>query len=117
MVYTTYYSLHRAMPRKRALSFSAFSVLYAITHGHRYGFDIMEATGQASGSVYPVLSRLERDGLVRARWESEAAARREGRPARKYYELTAPGERALAESLRVIRGIEGTEPEPSEAGA
>ena len=68
------------MGRNRRLSFTAFSVMYAIANGHRYGFDIMEATGLASGTVYPVLSRLERDGLVDSAWEDEARATAEARP-------------------------------------
>ena len=95
------------MGRKRRLSFTAFSVLYAITNGHPYGFDIMEATGLASGTVYPVLSRLERDGLVRSSWEDEARAAAEGRPARRYYEASRDGAAALREAVMMLRGIAG----------
>ena len=42
-------------------------VLQALACGHRYGFDVMDATGLPSGTVYPVLRRLEKEGLVRAR--------------------------------------------------
>jgi PadR family transcriptional regulator PadR len=93
--------------RERRLSFTAFSVLYAITNGHPYGFDIMEATGLASGTVYPVLSRLERDGLVRSSWEDEARAAEEGRPARRYYEVSREGALALREAVIMLRGIGG----------
>ena len=95
------------MPRDKALSFSAFSVLYAITHGHRYGFDIMDAAKLPSGTVYPLLSRLEADGLLRSSWEDAAVARAEKRPPRKYYEVTSAGAEALAASLSVLRGIDG----------
>lgn len=44
------------------------------------------------GTVYPALRRLERDGLVRARWVDV-----DGAPRRRYYALTTAGERALAE--------------------
>lgn len=95
------------MGRKRRLSFTAFSVLYAMTNGHAYGFDIMEATGLASGTVYPVLSRLERDGLVRSSWEDEARAAEEGRPARRYYEVSRDGAVALRKAVMMLRGIAG----------
>ncbi len=95
------------MGRQRRLSFTAFSVLYAMANGHSYGFDIMDTTGLASGTVYPVLSRLQRDGLVESSWEDEAPAADEGRPARRYYELTPEGSKALAEALTVIKGIGG----------
>jgi len=70
-----------------------------MTAGHRYGFDIMEASGLPSGTVYPVLRRLEEWGHVTSRWEEEAAARVEGRPRRRFYALTGSGE-ALAGSAR-----------------
>ncbi len=95
------------MGRNRRLSFTAFSVLYAIASGHRYGFDVMDATGLASGTVYPVLSRLERDGLVDSSWEDESRATAEGRPARRYYQLTGQGDTALREAVQMLRGIAG----------
>ena len=95
------------MGRQRRLSFTAFSVLYAMANGHSYGFDIMDTTGLASGTVYPVLSRLQRDGLVQSSWEDEAPATDEGRPARRYYTLTLEGSRALTEALTMLKGIGG----------
>lgn len=66
-------------------------VLQALLDGRRHGFDIMDATGLASGTVYPILRRLHAEGLVRAKWETADLARREQRPPRRYYELTAGG--------------------------
>ena len=71
-------------------------VLQALARGHHHGFDVMDATGLPSGTVYPMLRRLEREGLVRAAWEDALVAQREQRPPRRYYELTAAGEAALA---------------------
>lgn len=73
-------------------------MLQALTEGSRYGFDVIDRTGLPSGTVYPALSRLERDGYVTSRWEADAAAHADGRPARRYYRVTAPGVQALAES-------------------
>jgi len=70
-------------------------VMQAIGAGHRHGFDIVDVTGYPTGTVYPALRRLERDGYVRSRWEDDRSARRDGRPARRYYELTASGVKAL----------------------
>ena len=95
------------MGRERRLSFTAFSVLYAMANGHSYGFDIMDTTGLASGTVYPVLSRLQRDGLVESSWEDEARATDQGRPTRRYYELTPEGARALTEAVTMLKGIGG----------
>ena len=62
-------------------------------------------TGLPSGTVYPVLSRLERDGYVVSSWEDEARAHAEGRPARRYYRVTAPGVKALREAVSQYRTL------------
>ena len=59
----------------------------------------MDVTGLTSGTVYPALERLEELGYVRSRWEDDALARKEARPARRYFEITAQGSRALADAL------------------
>lgn len=71
-------------------------VLHALASGFTYGFDVIDATGLPSGTVYPLLRRLERMGCVESRWESETKAAREGRPARKYYRITGAGRELLA---------------------
>ena len=71
-------------------------VLRALTRGYHYGFDIMDATGLPSGTVYPILRRLDAAGLLLSTWEKQADAQREQRPPRRYYEITAAGERLLA---------------------
>ena len=81
-------------------------VLQAIAKGYRHGFDVIELTGLTGGTVYPALRRMERDKLVRASWERATVARREGRPPRKYYDLTPRGETALAEALARFRFLQ-----------
>jgi DNA-binding PadR family transcriptional regulator len=83
-----------------ALGMGAVAVLHAVASGHAFGFDIIDATGLTSGTVYPTLDRLEELGLLRSHWEDEEAARREGRPARRNFAVTAAGARALAASLK-----------------
>jgi PadR family transcriptional regulator, regulatory protein PadR len=56
----------------------------------RYGLDLMKATGLPSGTLYPILVRLERAGWLAARWEDVDPVR-EGRPARRYYRLGPDG--------------------------
>jgi PadR family transcriptional regulator PadR len=56
----------------------------------RYGLELMKTTGMPSGSLYPVLARLERAGWVRSTLEQIDLAAA-GRPARRYYELTPDG--------------------------
>jgi len=89
----------------KPLSISSLAVLGAVSRGIRYGFDIMDATDLPSGTVYPALRRLERDGYVRSKWESHAVAQREKRPPRRYYEITAAGSRALTASVEHYRTL------------
>lgn len=83
------------------LSHTAALILRAISLGYCFGFDIMEVTGLPSGTVYPALRRLERDGLAGSNWEAESTAAVDQRPARRYYELTKAGKAtALAATER-----------------
>ena len=77
------------------LSHTAAMILQAIHVGFPYGFSVMEQTGLPSGTVYPALRRLERDGLIRSEWEEQALADEQLRPARKYYTVTALGAAAM----------------------
>jgi DNA-binding PadR family transcriptional regulator len=70
-------------------------VLHSIALGHVYGYRVMEMTGLPSGTVYPALGRLERDGLILSRWEKQAKAEAEQRPPRKYYKATRAGNAVL----------------------
>lgn len=74
-------------------------VLLALARGTRHGFDVLDLTGLPSGTVYPILRRLEHAGLVSSRWEPVRDAREAGRPPRRYYELTGAGAEALREAL------------------
>lgn len=74
-------------------------VLQALLAGHHHGFDIMEATGLASGTVYPILRRLDAEGLVRSHWEAAEVAQASQRPPRRYYELTAGGRAVAREAV------------------
>ena len=80
-------------------------VLQSIAAGFRYGFDVMEACQLPSGTVYPALRRLEKAGLLKSRWEDEAAAHADGRPRRRTYALTDEGWRVLPEAQRKLQEI------------
>jgi DNA-binding PadR family transcriptional regulator len=80
-------------------------VLQAIGSGHRFGFDIVDVTGYPTGTIYPALRRLEQAGFVRSHWEPDELAAREARPARRYYELTAAGLKALDGALEALREL------------
>ena len=76
-------------------------ILRAIAAGpvYVYGFRVMEITNLASGTVYPAMRRLERDGLVQSHWEQQSIADAEQRPPRKYYTLTPSGRAILARQV------------------
>jgi DNA-binding PadR family transcriptional regulator len=76
-------------------------VLYAVSRGFRHGFDIIDATGYPSGTVYPILRRLEDAGLLRSSWEPVTTARAEQRPPRRNYQVTAAGAVILKEVLQL----------------
>ena len=73
-----------------------YCVLALLSKEPRYGFDLVRALGQvdglvtSEGTIYPLLSRLRRDGLVKTSWKESTSG-----PPRRYYELTPAGKRAL----------------------
>ena len=72
-----------------------YCVLALMGDKPRYAFDLIDALGNTGmltteGTLYPLLSRLRRDGLVKTEWRESTDG-----PPRRYYELTAEGRRAL----------------------
>jgi PadR family transcriptional regulator, regulatory protein PadR len=81
-----------------------FRVMITDSTAPHYGYDLMKAARLPSGTLYPMLARLQQDGLVNSEWE----ARRQdagGRPPRKYYRLTAEGLRVAR--LELARAASG----------
>lgn len=87
------------------LTYSSVLVLQSISRGYSYGFDIMEATGLPSGTVYPALRRLESLRYVTAQWEASEVAQHEKRPRRRYYRVSSAGEAALAKALQRFHAL------------
>ncbi len=67
-------------------------VLLDAPAAQHYGYDLMKATRLPSGTLYPMLARLQQEGLVDSEWEDQRPDAA-GRPPRKYYRLTAEGAR------------------------
>ncbi len=82
-----------------------------------YGLEIGSAAGLRSGTVHPILARLEGYGWLSSRWEDVDPAA-EGRPPRRYYRLTAEGavagRAALARAYRPA-GVRLLRPQPGQA--
>jgi PadR family transcriptional regulator PadR len=55
---------------------------------HVWGYRICEQSGLGSGTVYPILERLEEAGWIAGVWEAEAPV---DRPRRRFYEVTGTG--------------------------
>jgi len=89
----------------RQLGYATIVILKALSAGAQYGLDVMSRTNLPSGTVYPTFSRLEKRGFVKGIWESRAIAEREGRPRRRYYELTSAGAAALRTALGEMRAL------------
>lgn len=93
-------------------------VLQVLLDEETYGYELVTRltsrglAGISTGTVYPVLNRLERDGLLESRLVASSAG-----PARKYYSVTAAGEEALVDAIAgwedlaaAVRSVLGTSP-------
>ncbi len=67
-------------------------VFLAELSARHYGYDLMKAARLPSGTLYPMLARLQDEGLLTSEWERPAGDG-SGRPPRKYYQLTGEGAR------------------------
>ena len=92
------------------LTYPTAVVLAALSRGCRYGFEIMDTTGLASGTVYPILRRLEEAGMLSARWERTADAHDEQRPPRRYYQITGTGRQAVRDAMSRFPALSGIRP-------
>lgn len=74
-----------------------FCVLALLAHHEHYGFELVQQLSRtdgllvSEGTIYPLLSRLRRDGLVETEWRESTSG-----PPRKYYRLTRDGIEALS---------------------
>ncbi len=84
------------------------AVLATVARGETYGYQVVERLRLVGGlaltesTVYPVLTRLARDGALAVRLEASPSG-----PTRRYYQLTAEGQarlRRMAESWRTVAG-------------
>jgi PadR family transcriptional regulator PadR len=86
------------MARSRTLSAPARDVLAILAEaGARWchGYELCRQAGIQSGTLYPLLIRLEAQGHLEAEWQQPAEA---GRPPRHAYRLTAAGRRLVIQN-------------------
>src|SRR5215469_17066386 len=81
-----------------------------------YGLQICGDAGLPSGTIHPILARLEGLGWVESHWE-DIDAHAEGRPQRRYYRMTEDGAArariALAQATTPISSVPGLRPRPA----
>ena len=86
------------MARQRSLSPTARRVLAALSRSGRqgrHGYDLCREAQIKSGTLYPLLIRLERQGFLAAEWLPSETP---GRPPRHIYRLTAAGHQLATEN-------------------
>ena len=88
-------------PRMTTSVLKVVSAMLADVTAERYGLDLMHDTGLASGTLYPILVRLERAGWVASHWE-DIDPIAEGRPARRYYVLTPHGAEGARREIAIV---------------
>lgn len=93
------------MPQTPRLSHQSLRVLRAFldsfnedVRAELAGAELMRVARMASGTLYPILLRFEKAGLLQSRWEEETPERL-GRPRRRFYRLTQAGARVAHEAL------------------
>ena len=94
------------MVRRTYQRMAVLSALLAEPRGRHYGLEIAKAARLATGTIYPILARLEADGWVESEWE-QIDESTEGRRRRRYYRLTGHGVRAARAELENVRRVVG----------
>ncbi len=79
-------------PRMTAPTLKVLGALFSSDCGELSGADMARVTKLASGTLYPILLRLEKAGWLASRWEAENATVL-GRPRRRFYRMTPLGVR------------------------
>ncbi|WIE62614.1 PadR family transcriptional regulator [Curtobacterium sp. MCLR17_032] len=78
--------------------------------GPAWGLRLIKELGRPSGTVYPILERLERQGWITSDWDDDAD--RPG-PRRRLYEFTADGQRAATDLVAARRAAEANASRPA----
>ena len=96
--------------RKLVAASAAPLVLSILAHGESYGYAIIQRVEHLSGGelrwnegmLYPVLHRLERDGLIKAVWKKSDTGRD-----RKYYQIKAAGRKEIEAQKAQWESVDG----------
>ncbi len=84
-----------AVPLRRSpQTLAVLSALLLRAQAWHYGYDLLKETGLKSGTLYPILGRLQSGGWLEQRWVKSSAP---GRPPRHLYRLSRQGKIAARE--------------------
>jgi PadR family transcriptional regulator PadR len=97
-------------PRLTPQTVGVLRVLLADPAKPRYGRDIAKVTGLKTGTLHPILARLELAGWLDSFWEDPAEHEDQGRPRRRYYRLTGEGVVSARDALVAHAGVGVTTP-------
>ena len=83
-------------------------ILKVLAHKSNYGYEIVRQVNKVAddfftwqeGTIYPLLRKLEKEGLLRSQWENAGGNRK-----RKYYYITAKGREAVKEGTKEWKGF------------
>jgi PadR family transcriptional regulator PadR len=87
-----------AKPRMTLSTQLVLSLLLQDPSRELYGLEVCSAAGLPSGTVHPILARLEKIGWLESWWET-VDPKEEGRPRRRYYRLSPDGAAAAGAAL------------------
>lgn len=89
-----------------------FSLMTADLLSWWWGRQLSDELSLKSGTIYPLLARLEKAGWLESRWE-EINPSEEGRPRRRLYRLTGQGQRVANEALAEIGQLKSASSSPA----
>lgn len=83
-------------------------ILKVLSNRPNYGYEIVKRVNEAAddfftwqeGTIYPILRKLEKEGLLRSQWENSSGNRK-----RKYYYITAKGREGIRDGVEEWRGF------------
>ena len=100
-----------ATPRLTPQTVAVLRELLSTPSTPRWGRDLAEKTGLKSGTLHPILARLETAGWVESHWEEPAAHEDQCRPRRRYYRFAPGGAQtaqfAIAEATAASTATQG----------
>ncbi|MEU0529216.1 PadR family transcriptional regulator [Amycolatopsis tolypomycina] len=104
-----------AGPRMTPQTIAVLRVLLEDPAAPRYGLDIARVSGLKTGTLHPILRRLEQAGLIESFWEDPADHEDEGRPRRRYYRFAGHGAttayQAVARADAAAAGVPALRPQ------